>query len=76
MGWTAGVQFMAKVGISPLPTSRTTLGPTQPPSEGVNWSELEADHPPPFNTKVKNVCVSIFTFPYSFMAQYLSRGAT
>jgi hypothetical protein len=65
-GWTIGVLVFDSrrgLGIFLFTTvSRTALGPTQPPiqgvpgapSVGVKWPECEADHSPTSSAKIKN----------------------
>jgi hypothetical protein len=77
-GWTMGDSNPCRgLGIFLFTTtSRTALGPIQPPiqwvagalSLGVKWPGREADHSPPSSAEVKNAWSYTSTPPYTFMA--------
>jgi hypothetical protein len=53
----SGFDFRQEKKISLISTSRTALGPIQPPIQwvrGVKRTEREADHSPPSSAEVKN----------------------
>jgi hypothetical protein len=76
-GWTTVVRFRAGAGILLCATtSRSALGPTQPPIQwvpaalflGVKRPERETDHSPLSSAEVKHAWSYTSTSPHAFMA--------